>query len=71
MGKTNCKALLIGLVLLSGCATNNLPQLAPGICPQLPPAPADVMRPRQPTFLQRMEQMLNDSLPKPTKSPDS
>ncbi|VEB43014.1 Uncharacterised protein [Chromobacterium violaceum] len=65
MGNWNFRLPWLAMLLLSGCASNNPPPGA-AICPQLPPAPASVMVPRQPTFLRRMETMLSDLPQKPT-----
>ncbi|PXX48987.1 hypothetical protein DFR38_10523 [Aquitalea magnusonii] len=60
MEKKILMALLLGCVLLPGCVTSSSLPSAPGSCPQLSPAPADVMHPRQATFLRRMETLLYD-----------
>lgn len=52
------------LLLLAGCETPRpLPPVSP---PQLPPPPAAVMTPRQPSFLSRIESFLSGSATRQT-----
>ena len=60
--------LLLGFALvLSGCPSLPSPP-PPPVQRHLPPIPADVMVPREPNFLTRLLNFLQDSPAKPTLS---
>ena len=66
--KKPAAASLLLLMALSGCATPP-PAIRPAEiqCPQLPPAPADVMVPGQASFQERLLNFFSSSPAKPTK----
>ena len=62
--KASGLSLMLALILTAGCATK-----PPATKPNIPDPPAELMRPRSPDYLKRLERILFDSPLTPTTPP--